>query len=304
MNKVSPILFMSLLGLSIANNVSAGEEWDTTLGIQGSAGDYSSSTQRDKKSNYGIFFTADYLDSYGMTFVYDRGSYDYTKNSIYNTQYGKRSIDQDTFFLSGRKTFRPDALNGLLTLSLDAFHIDNNDRSKLSDNVKVYGTHLSYLTFDKKYYLDLGYANSDYYNGLTIDQWTPTAAIGFNQQRDWLQVRGYFISSSERARTQDFKSTQAADVSLTHFFDGQTFKLNKIKLSGLIGERFYAVDRDSANVYNLDDIQKGSVSLLAEFQLTEKVKFTVSAGKERFRNNIVKDSYSSSYLYGGLSTSW
>lgn len=296
MNKTSPLLLALLLSFSITNNASAGDEWDTTLGIQGSKGNYSSSTQRDKKSNYGIFFTADYLDSYGMTFVYDRGSYDYKQ--------GIRTIDQDAFFLSGRKTFRPDALNGLLTLSLDAFHIDNNDRSKLSDNVKVYGTHLSYLTFDKKYYADLGYAHSSYYNGLTIDQWTPTGAFGFNQQRDWLQVRGYFISSSDRNRTQGFKSTEAVDVSLTHFFDGQNFKLNKIKLSGLMGERFYAVDRDSANVYNLDDIQKGGLSLLAEFQLTEKVKLTVSGGKERFRNEILGDSYSSNYLYGGVSTSW
>jgi hypothetical protein len=297
MNKVSKALFVLPFVSAISiSNVSAGENWDTTIGIQGSLGDYSNSTQRNDKDSLGLFVTADYLDSYGFTFIYDRSSYDYKQNI--------RTIDQDTFFLSGRKTFRPDALNGLLTLSLDTFHIDNDDRSKLTDNVKIYGTHLSYLTYDKKYYADLGYANSDYYKGLTIDQWTPTFGFGFNEQKDWLQIRGYFISSNKKIRTQGEKSTEAIDLSLTHYFDGQTLNLNKIKGSYLTGERMFTVDRDSAGVYNLSDIQKEGFSLLAEFQLTETVKLTVAGGKERFRNEDINDSYSSTYIYSGLSTSF
>jgi len=290
-------LFAVLISATLGTgNVLAGENWETTIGIQGSLGDYSNSIIRDKKNSYGVFVSADYLDSYGFTFVYDRSSYDYNKNI--------KTIDQNNYFLSGRKTFRPDAINGLLTLSLDTFYIDNNDKTKLSDKVKVYGTHLSYLTYDKKYYADLGYAYSDYYKGLTIEQWTPTFGFGFNKQRDWLQVRGYFISSNKRNRTQGEKNVEAVDLSLTHYFDGQTFKLNKIKGSYLTGERFYTVDRDSANVYNLDDIQKEGFALLAEFQLNETIKLTVSGGKERFINKILNDSYSSTYIYSALSTTF
>ncbi len=282
----------------------AGEDWDVTAGIQGAVGDYSNSRQRDKKSNYGFFVSADYLESYGFTFVYDNSSYDYRKNSDYKTNYGRSSIDQDAFFLSGRKTFRPDALNGLLTVSFDIHHIDNDDKSKISDNVKVYAPHISYITYDKNYYVDLGYANSDYYKGLTIDQWTPTAGFAFNDQKDWLQMRGYLISSSKRARTQNQKSAKALEVSLTHFFDGQFLNLSKIKGTAITGERFYAVDRDAATVYNLGDVQRGGFSLLAEFDVTESVKLTLSGGNERYRDKTYKDDYSVTYFYTGLSTSW
>ncbi len=150
----------------------------------------------------------------------------------------------------------------------------------------------------------MGFAHSDYYDDLAIEQWTPTVGFGFNQQSDWVQLRGYYISSSKRAKTHDQKLSNAIDVSLTHYFDGQILKLNKIKASCLIGERFFAVDRDAASVYNLNDIQRGSFSLLAEFKITEIIKISISGGEERYKNKTIDDDYSSKYLYMGLSTSW
>jgi len=245
---------------------------------------------------FGSFFTADYLDTYSFTFVYDKSKVDF--------KLGINSIEQNSFYLCGRKVFRPDILSGLLTLSLDGFYIDNDDLTKMSDEAKIYGTYLSYLAYTKKYYVDLGFAQSNYYDDLVIEQWNPTIGLGFNKQRNWLQVRGYYITSSEKTRTQGEKTSKAIEMSLSHYFDGHILNLNKIKAGLLIGERIFAVDRDAASVYNLSDIQKGSFSLLAEFKIISSVKLIISGGKERYTNKIINDDYSSRYLYMGLSSSW
>ena len=256
--------------------------------------------------NAGVSFDAQYQDRGGLA-----GGATYTR---LNYKGGIAALDQAAEFLSGRINFMPDRVPGRLTLRLDGHQINNNDTTNESDDVQVVAPQLSYLNHRKTVYLDLGYAFSAYGksrigNGaLTVQQWTPTLGLGFNHQADWLQLRLYDVNASNAARAMH-GHTDALEIKLTHYFTPTAAWLpQSLTIGGLIGNRMYAVDRDTQVVYNLGDEQRGGGFLTAQWQLSRRFQLTLSGGSDRYqaqdRFRGSQYTYTGTYGYLGLTAHW
>lgn len=298
MKSFKSFLASSVLAMSfLAQPAIAAEEWDIKLDVQASKGDYSGSTQRNDVNSLGAFVSAEYLDKAGFTFGYNRTKIDFKSNI--------KDIDQDVFYASARTYITPDKIPGKFTVRLDLYKVDNNDPTQNTDEGRIFSPQVSYISFDKNWYLDLGYTHSNYSGSLSLDQWTPTVAFAFNNKNDWLQVRGYFIDSSNSARTQGEGSTDAVEVKLTHYFaPGAALGVDRFYVTALVGERMFAVDPDAASVYNLADIQKGSLSVGAAWDLNDSWDLLFIAGAERYDNQSINDEYDSRYAYFNISKKW
>jgi hypothetical protein len=290
--------FASPLGAQ--DSVSA---WAVQTDLQGLIYSYEDSAARDGLTNFGAFLHADYFERAGFTLGYNR--------TRLNAGRGLTDIDQDNFYLSGRFSMTPDTLPGRITLRLDGHDISNDDAIDGTDNVTAVAAQISYLNFARSFYWDIGYTRSTYADRtsgsseLEIDQFTPTVGIGLNDQRDWIQLRGYLIDASIPALALDQGSTSALELKWTHWpMNRGLLGLDNFRLSMLAGERLFAVDPDAGNLYNLSDLQTGSVSVGGEWRLSDRSRVLVLLGAETYENSALGQDYRGAFVYLNLSHSW
>jgi hypothetical protein len=289
------ILFASLMA-GAGGLMAADGDWTVKSDVQGSYAGYSSSTLRNSFTSGGVLISADYLDRGGITLGGNLSSVNFKVGN---------DINQQSAFVSLWHNIFADVLPGVLTLRLDGHFINNDDATGDTDGVKVFAPRISFLNFDKTFYLDMGYAHSTYRNNLTVNQYSPTIGFGFNAGADWLQLRVWLIDPSNSLRAQNINSTTALEIKLTHWLAPDAWLgVDNIRTNILLGKRIYAVDGDAAAVYNLADIQRDSISFGAQWRLTESVGLLLFAGHERYLNNTISDAYASNYVYANLSAEW
>lgn len=299
------LMALSLPAVS-AEATATPDPWTLKLTPQVSYTGYGAARWRNDMISTGLYFDAQYQDLVGFS-----GGASYTR---LNFKAGLSALNQAAEYLSGRINFAPDFLPGRLTLRLDGHQINNDDSTNESNDVQVIAPQVLFLSHGKSLYLDLGYAasfygHSDIGNGsLTVQQWTPTLGLGFNNQHDWLQLRLYDVSASNVARA--FHShTDAVEIKLTHYFAPQSAWVPYwIGVGGLVGSRMYAVDGDTALVYNLADEQKGGGFVAAQWKLTEHYRATASASYDLYQTSDTvtgdRNEYSGVTGYFGLTAQW
>lgn len=291
-------LIVAMATVFFGTTVASAEDgsWEVRTDLQANYGTYNKSKLRDSISSTGVILSADYLDTGGFSLAANTTRIQYKFIP---------AISQQSYFLSGHYNAYFDALPGILTLRMDGHFINNNDQTGNTDGVRVIAPQVSFSDFDKSYYIDVGYARSMYKNQLNIDQITPTVGFGFNEQADWLQLRGYFIRASNSARAQGKSSTTAADMKWMHWFEPSNWlNLDQLRINVLAGERIYAVDGDAAAVYNLADVQQGSASLALQWKMSETMRWMMVGGQENYIDNTIKNTYSSRFIYTDISVFW
>ena len=285
---------LTLLATPLAQ---AGDTWKVNTAVQGTYLGYANSQFRDSLHEEGAVVSADYLDEGGITASYTHSEINF-KNNI-------ARIDQNAYFLSGRKHFYFDSVPGKITLRADGYVIDNNDSTNDTDNVRAFATQASFISHDKQYYTDFGYARSSYRNNLRVDQYTPTVGVALFDSAGWLQLRGYFIETSNPDRAQGLSSTQAAEIKYTHWLTPDSYlKPSNLQIGGLVGRRFYAVDLDAGSVANLADVQTGGITTGVEWKLGDHAKLLLLGGQNFYKNRTIGDSYSGAFGYLNVSTIW
>lgn len=275
--------------------------WSIKATPQFTYGSYQGSPTRNSITSAGVYADAQYLERGGITVGAMRTSL--------SMKLGAPTLQQNNAFLSGRLNFTPDLLPGRLTLRADIHQANNNDVTNETNGVSAIAPHVSFTNFEKTRYFALGYTRSRYGdsnigNGsLTITQWTPTVGLGFNQGADWLQLRAYDIRVSNAVRAQNNAGTDAVEVKWTHYLASAALMPEQIQIGALLGKRIYAVDSDSASIYNLADMQRGSVSLGAQWKLTSDARLLLQSGHERYVSS-GGIGYSGTYIYAGISNQW
>lgn len=284
--------FIFSTSVSIAEN-----SWDYQLDIQGEGGVYSGSRFRNTIASGGVFARADH-ERGGITLGYNR--------TRINFGVGIGDIDQEDWFISGRLHFNPELLEGKLSTRVDFYRIDNNDPFNFTDDVIVIAPQISWINHNQSLYLDLGYVRSIYRRDLDVDQITPTVGFAFNNGFDWIRLRSYFIHSSNSLRSQGKSETIAVEAKWTHYFgqDRPLGSLEYIKIGLLAGERVFAVDGDAADVFNLSNTQKGTLSLATQWAVTEKQKLLFGMSLSRYKNGFIDDNYMLPLLYANYSVSF
>jgi hypothetical protein len=282
----------------------SGSAWRLRASPLMTFGSYSQSSIRKNFLTSGVMVDAQYLERGGVAVAATHTTLNYSN--------GSAALAQNTGFVSGRMNFTPDRLPGTLTVRGDIHQISNNDPTNETNRVSVIAPQLSYLNFDKTQYFDLGYAYSSYGDSnvgnpsLSVKQLTPTVGFALNQGADWLQFRLYDIRFAESARTQNKSATDALEAKWTHYMTQQRWMPEQVQASALVGSRLYAVDSDAASVYNLADMQKGSVGVGAQWKVAPSVQLQLNGGYSRYEALVggVSTTYSGSHLYTGVNAQW
>jgi len=271
--------------------------WTVKADVQGSYGKYYGSELRDDTWTAGLFVAADYRDEAGLTLGYNRTKVTY--------KLGIEDLKQNTYYASGRVHFDGGNLDGRFTARVDGYYIDNDDPTKNTDEGRIIAPQVSYMSNDKNLYVDMGYALSNYSGSLTLHQFTPTVGFGFNEQYDWVQLRGYVIHSSNSVRTDGKDNTYSLEGKWFHYFKpGAMLGLERVQATVLAGKRIFAVDSDAGSVYNLAYLQKSSVSVGAKWNLGGGWGILAIAGYERYEDADIDDDYDNRFGYLDLSKSW
>ncbi len=279
-------------------------QWTVSATPQVTFGPYSKSSIRSSFTTAGGLVDARYLERGGVAVGATHTTLRYSN--------GTPTLEQNAGFLSARVSYAPDRLPGNLTMRADLHQVNNSDPSNETNRVHVFAPQLSYLSFDKMQYFDLGYAYSSYGDSdignpsLKVRQLTPTVGLGLNQGADWVQLRLYDIRFPDSVRTQNKSATDALEAKWTHYMTQQRWLPEQVQVSALAGSRLYAVDGDTATVYNLADIQKGGVGVGAQWKLAPSVQLQLNGGYNRYESLIggVSTTYSGSHLYTGVNAQW
>ncbi len=303
MKKLKKFLLPTLMLVgSMASNVYAGEDWYVSATASAMPGQYSGSVERDNVFSGSLILNADYLDSFSVALAYNN-----TRINFKDTGFDAFVINQNAFAGRVQYHFYADSLGGRITTQLVAHTISNNDATKLTDEVSVAAPKIAYMNYAKDLYMDIEYVQSEYPNNanLKMQQFTPSIGFGFNQNSDWLRVKAYLIKSSDKNLSQGEESLTSLDIKWSHWLaPGAALGLNSFFVDVLAGKRIFAVDNDAFTVYNLADVQQGSVLFGLGWKPGEDFDVTVIAGVEKYENKIINNTYNQQYLYVSLTKSW
>jgi len=286
--------------------------------VQALAGSYNDADLRDSLYSGGFFLGGDYLEKGGFT-----AGYSYTEVDGKGSGAGTfDTLEENTFYLSGKLHSYPDSLPGRLTWRLDGYFIKDDSSGRGNNagqdgtvyagadaDIDVLNPIIAYLNHEKSLGLDLGYAFSNYdYDGgdeFQAHQITPTVGFALGGPSNWLQLRGYYIHLSEDDINDGNSDTTAVEARFTHWLaPGAPLGLHSVGLNVVAGDRFLAVDSNAAVVYTLADEQQGAVALNSVFSLSQQTSVMLQVGYEKYENHALNNDYDSAYLYLNLSHQW
>ncbi len=283
-------------------SVNASDNWYVSTTVNGMTGNYAGSEQRNDLLSASFILKADYLDSFSFAVAYNNFNINFKDAGA-----GPFEINQDAFAGQLQYHFYSDTFSGKITTQIVAHSISNNDASGLSDDVSVYAPKLAYTSLDNDLYLDIEYVNSSYPNNgdLTITQLSPSVGFAFNQQSDWLRLKLFLIESSDKNLSQGEDSLSSVAIKWSHWLSpGAALGINSFFIDVLAGKRIYAVDNDAFSVYNLADIQQGSLLFGLNWKAGGDIDISAIAGVEKYENKSISNDYNQQYIYLSLTKHW
>ena len=317
------VLLNAALGLPAALAQTT-DPWEMRLTAQTVYGSYNDADLRDSLFGAGFFLGGDYLEKGGFTV-----GYTYTEVDGKGSGAGTfDTLEENTAYLSGKLHSYPDSFAGRLTWRLDGYLIKDDASGKGNNNngqgnsgnaegayvagdadIGVVNPIVTFMNNAKDLSFEMGYAYSNYdYDGgdeYQVHQVTPTMGFAVGGPANWIQLRAYFIHISEDDVNDGNNDTTAVEARWTHWFGpSRPLGLDSVGLSGMVGERFLAVDSDAAVVYTLADEQQGSVALNGVWKLGEKTSLMLQGGYEQYENRVINNDYDSTYIYLNLSHKW
>ena len=263
-----------LLGSSMAVAAERPAGWEHTLNLRLGLADYDGSPQhRD--------FHAEWLYAKGEQprwGGYTVGFTHYTRD-LTN---GAADVHQADLFGELHRYFP--AFGGRLTAKLHLHYAETDHFSGHSDGVVVVEPRVGWLSGDRRFYADLGYAHGDYPGEFEVEQWTPT--LGFNLGPVGVKARHYHIEPSDPRRAFGREETDATELTLSYRFGGPgkgtgPGGLSALYLTLLKGERVYALDSDLLYLMPLASRQSDSWRIGGSWRIGKKLRLGVMAGTNR-----------------------
>ena len=303
----------------IANAATASNPWTITVTPQAYFQSYDGTTTRDNSFNVGAYVTGNYLES--NTFA---AGFNSTLVNLDNSA----SVRESLIYVSGRHHLFLDALPGKLTLRLDYYNgsstleyrVNNpptgmkkkiipgtSSTERQSTSISVIQPMVSFINYSKTFYLDLGYARSDYSRNpdATVNQVTPTVGFGWNESYDWLQLRAYVINLDESNGVYNKDNYNSQEITYTHWFaDGTSPRLDFARIAVLNGDRVLAVDPDAAVVHSTGDKQTGGVAVSAQWKISENNRVFALVSRNKYENDIAADKYTGLLFYVNMQYHW
>jgi len=297
----APIFLTLLLFLAPwSGYAAAASEWFWAADGEAMAADYQGAERLHNQFGVGAQLAGEYLERGG----FELGYHYQRRNLIAIADGDAESVDEHLLHLGGHGNFFPHHLHGRLTPRFDAYV--GRDRTHYlqiapgavtsTDHILVLNPVVSFLDLSKTVYIDLGYAYSRYradlgaIENLYVHQWAPT--LGFGRAQDWVQLRAFYIRTSDSNRAAESDSTLALEIKWSRrLAPGAPLGASDITLTLLGGERRFTVDSDARAVNTLPDLQKGGVSLAALWKRDDRSELRVQGGIERYEDTAIDDVY-------------
>jgi len=271
-----------------------------------SIGHYDKAPYRDYADVSNINLVGTVINQWGFALGYE--------NTIIHYKVDIPAYQQDAIFLSGHVSNAPQQPLGIFTTRLDLHCVRDRDNPSAADNACAIAPQISYMHYDNSLYVDFGYAISDYETNpltpgpLRIEQWTPTLGVALNSSAThWLRLRGYFIHSSNPERTHQINQTNALEFKYLYYPVSQYKTVPAyIDISVVSGERIYAVDRDTASINNLADLETGAQSISSLWRMSQSIGVMISASHSQFKipSQFGNSRYSLNSTWLGLVAHW
>jgi hypothetical protein len=293
-------LLGALLLTSMPEAVNATPAWYFSSAVQSIYTDYSGTDARAALTGWGMFISADYFESGGVTVGYNARSVD---------RDAQPAVDEKHSYLSARVTRYVDATGGRVTVRVDRHRVDDRTPD-VRDIGTATGARVAYLANRSTYYVDLGYTVSNYAaddaftDDIQVRQYTPTCGFP-SGTNDWTQLRAFFITHDESNRIAESRPTRALELKWTHRLAVRDLSgFDQFAFTALFGERMYAVDPDSADMYSVSDLQKATFGGTLRWRWSADTSIVLAVGTQRFENVRTSERYSGSFFYLNGSKSW
>lgn len=269
--------------------------WRYTAGVKQTGIRFKSSVSRKSASETGLIFDADNAQAGGVSGGFGRSNVNYSN--------GTPKLNQTNYNLSGRMYSRDAITGGKTIYRLDHLRADNNDATRLTDNVRAWAPKIGLVTDKGNLFVDLEYAQSRYEAGLKVRQFVPTIGFAMNDQYDWFSFRPYMIRINDATRAMGKRSTSALDATWTHYNppSNSPWVPANYSVGAVLGTRIYAVNTETGSISNLAHLNKGGVNFGVNWRLVRDVNLGLYAGSSKNSEpNGVGITQNYSAVYGNL----
>lgn len=285
-------MLLALMGIYGSSLADTGAKFK--MGYQGVIGSYSSSSAKESIGSNGFILNLTFLDDITVTHT--------STDTKIKFKDAASNIDQTSKFTTLGYNFYTDGY-GVVNVRTDYQSINNNDPTGATDGVSINSYQASVLPYDESYYAEVGLSksnypfagNSTYTTPLTVNQLNASYGTSLTAS-DWLTLKFYQISSSDKARTHDKKNYNSIEAKYKYFLPENLAKIDNLEVSTLVGKRIFAVDGAAGSAYNMGDLQTGSLGVTAEWKVTEDSNILFSISRENYRPS-TGDDYNGSYSY-------
>jgi hypothetical protein len=259
----------------------AQDAWELSSCITAMTGHYVDSLTINSQHGFGIRMSGEKEQKWGLTAGLQYTRIDMPPSTQVSAQ------NQDNWLLSSFIHTPSFTLPGRWTFQLDAHQVNNDASQGNSSDVRAVAPQITWLSYTQPLKVDFSFASSNYKNTATIHQLSSAIAYGFNDAKDWLQVRSYAINHLTPSEALGQSSTRAADVKLTHFLNSDVKLAPATVTLGLErGKRIYIVDMASQTLYNLPMLNEGGENIAASWKLNTKTRLHMQLSKARYFSDV------------------
>jgi hypothetical protein len=303
LNSTQTIKLLALFCMTPAISF-AQDAWQFGSSVTAMTGHYADSLTMNNQHGLGVRMFGEKDQKWGFTAGLQSTRIDMAPITQVSTQ------NQDNWLLSGFVHVPTTQLPGRLTFQIDTHQVHNDAPQSNTSDVHAIAPQVTWLSYTQPLKVDFSYASSNYKNTPdAIHQLSSAIAYGFNDAKDWLQVRSYAINNLTTSEALGQSSTRATDFKLTHFLIGNLkWAPTTITLGLERGKRIYVVDMASQTVYNLPMLNEGGENIAASWQISPKTNLNLQFSKTRYYAEPptapLAHRFTLSTLSAQLATSW
>jgi hypothetical protein len=255
----------------------AGNEWKFNTDMSVMTGQFTDSYVLKDQSGQGIRFVGEKNQDWGVAGGMHATRIDMQANVPAPRQH------QDNWMLSGWMHTHSTSVPGRWTLQLDAYKTSNDAINSISGDVITLAPKITWAAFGQPLKLDWSYAHSKYKNTEPVYQISGSLAYGFNDRKDWIQVRSYFIDNLNPVLAMGKSRTKAVDIKLMHFLQpSSVWSPAGVALGLERGQKIYSLDVDKQFIYNLPMLNQGGENIAVHWNMSQQTTLHAMLSKNKY----------------------
>ncbi len=273
---------IAAIGGAVDASAQQANPWVFTGGASTTALSYKNAINRDSVAETGLVVDANSALEGGIGGGISR--------STVKNKNGVATLNQTNKHLSGR-TYQIQGMDGgKMTYRLDYLTADNNDSTRLTDDVKAWAPKLSYVNAKGDLILDFEYATTKYQQSLNVKQYAPKITWAVNDFYDYLSLKAVsqkIDTNGTPSRSMGLSAASSLEASWTHFNakSSDQWIPSSYTVTAMTGKRMYYVNTDAGSISNLSHQTGQSLSFGANWTLAKDLFLSAMVGSGKHRED-------------------